>query len=141
MSHFFPTTEYAEDQPLPRSILTTHVLYRGFQTGTTLALLGRTAQNLRTHQPITTSILVRAAATGAPIGTGLMGLALLGRMWGREEIEWKDRSWGLMHNQGQVEIDDWSQVGGVVGSVAGVLGCLVWRQLTGLRGVLVSGTA
>jgi len=76
-------------------------------------------------------------------------------MWGREEIEWQDRSWRLLHNQGQVECDDWTYGGmalglaavaargrglelksvvGVVGSgsILGMLGYLGWRY--GVRG-------
>jgi len=71
-------------------------------------------------------------------------------MWGREEIEWKDRSWRLLENKGQVETDDWTYGGMAVGlaatallkrpvgwattvgsigtgSVAGTLGYMGWR--------------
>jgi len=40
----------------------------------------------------------------AQIATGLMAFAVPGRMFGREEIEWKDRSWRLMENKGQLEV-------------------------------------
>jgi len=43
--------------------------------------------------------------------------ALTARMWGREEIEWKDRSWRLLENEGQVLCDDWSVGGTVLGGV------------------------
>jgi hypothetical protein len=33
MSRLFPHTPHAEDQPLSKTILTTHVLTRGFQAG------------------------------------------------------------------------------------------------------------
>jgi hypothetical protein len=33
MSRFFPHAAYAEDQPLAKTILTTHVLTRAFQAG------------------------------------------------------------------------------------------------------------
>jgi hypothetical protein len=32
-------------------------------------------------------------------------------MWGRETIEWQDRSWRLLENKGQVETDDWTYAG------------------------------
>ena len=51
------------------------------------------------------------------------------RMWGREDIEWRDRAWRLLENKGQVEVDDW----GVVGMALGGLGLLVRRG--GARGV------
>ncbi len=76
-------------------------------------------------------------------------------MWGREEIEWKDRSWRLMESKGQLETDDWTYGGMVAGlaatalfkrplglvaavgsvgtgSAVGVLGYLGWRY--GLHG-------
>ena len=37
---------------------------------------------------------------------------------GEEEIEWKDRAWGLLENKGQVQVDTWSVVGMVGGRVA-----------------------
>jgi hypothetical protein len=33
MSRFVPYTDYAKDKPVSHIILTTHVMYRGFQTG------------------------------------------------------------------------------------------------------------
>ena len=39
-------------------------------------------------------------------------------MWGREEIEWKDRSWRLLESKGQVETDDWSYGGMLLGLAA-----------------------
>lgn len=76
-------------------------------------------------------------------------------MWGREEIEWQDRSWRLLENNGQVECDDFTYagmtggalamamrgqglgwrgaVGGMgMGSVVGMLGCMGWRY--GVKG-------
>lgn len=62
-------------------------------------------------------------------------------MWGREEIEWKDRSWRLLENRGQVECDDWTYAGMVVGGVIadtqkGSLGMQRgWRSRVGGVGV------
>jgi len=78
-------------------------------------------------------------------------------MLGREEIEWKDRSWRLMESKGQLECDDWTYsaialsaatavgsknirgmgwrgpVGMVgVGSVLGMVGYMGWRY--GVKG-------
>jgi hypothetical protein len=137
MSHFFPKAPYAEDQPLAATILTTHVLYRGFQTGAALGPLGRAALSLRAKSPLTSTSLLRAAGTGGVVGTGILGVALIGRMWGREEIEWKDRSWRLMNHKGQVAVDDWSQVGGVLGAGLGAtrVRVLGWRGVVGAAGV------
>ncbi|KAJ0415781.1 hypothetical protein BJY00DRAFT_317480 [Aspergillus carlsbadensis] len=136
MSHFFPKAAYAEDQPLATTILTTHVLYRGFQTGALLGPLGRAALSLRTKAPLTSTSLLRAAGTGSVVGTGILSVMLIGRMWGREEIEWKDRSWRLLNHRGQVAVDDWSQVGGVLGAGLGAArGGLGWRGVVGAGGV------
>ncbi|KAL2846372.1 hypothetical protein BJY01DRAFT_213463 [Aspergillus pseudoustus] len=137
MSHFFPKATYAEDQPLATTILTTHVLYRGFQLGAAVGPLSRAALSLKNKQPLTSVTLLRAAGTGGVVGTGLLTVALIGRMWGREEIEWKDRSWRLLNHRGQVAVDDWSQVGGLLGGAFGVarLNALGWRGVVGAAGV------
>lgn len=45
-------------------------------------------------------------------------------MRGKADIEWKDRTWRLLENAGQVEVDDWSSIGFVGGAV--VAG---WREV------------
>jgi len=45
--------------------------------------------------------------------------ALAARMHGREPIEWQDRAWRLLGNQGQVSTDEWGSIGAVGGAVAG----------------------
>jgi len=55
---------------------------------------------------------------GALVGTGLLAVMLGARMWGKDEMEWKRRSWGLLENKGQVEVDNWSAVGSLGGAVA-----------------------
>ncbi|KAF3388694.1 hypothetical protein F1880_004320 [Penicillium rolfsii] len=145
MSHFFPSSEYADDQPLSRTILTTHVLSRGFQLGTAIGLLNAGAVYLVKRRPLTTPILLRSAGTGGLIGTGTVSVGLVARMWGREEIEWKDRSWRLRYNTGQVAIDDWAEPGaalgvlvvasrGLVGPGTG-MGVGGWRGIVGGAGV------
>lgn len=47
-----------------------------------------------------------------------------GRMWGKDEIEWKDRSWRLMENRSQRETDNWL----IGGSVAGVSTALLMAR-------------
>jgi hypothetical protein len=155
MSRFFPQAEYAEDQPYAHTILTTHVLTRGFQAGSLVSLPIAGALSFYRHRnplprPSFTTTLLRSTGRGAVIGTGLLGVALVRRMWGREEIEWQDRSWRLLGNKGQVECDDWTYggmaaglVGGVkglrgvigglgIGSVVGMVGYMGWRY--GIRG-------
>ena len=69
------------------------------------------------------------------------------RMRGKEEIEWQDRSWRLLENKGQVEVDDWTYGGmaaGLVTSVAkgrslgwrGVIGSVGAGSLVGMMGYM-----
>lgn len=141
MSYFFPRAEYAEDQPLARTILATHVLSRGFQLGTGVGLLNSSAEALVKRRSITTPILLRSAGAGGVIGAGLVGVGLIARMWGRDEIEWKDRSWRLRYNSGQLAIDNWSEPAAVLGALAVALrrqsGAIMggWRGLVGGAGI------
>ena len=123
-------TEYAEDQPYARTILTGHVLHRGFQTG---VFVGTFITIIRSSVAIargTTSIaalntfflpqLQRSAGIVGLCSFGALGLALMGKMRNAEEIEWKDRTWRLLENEGQVECDKWAVAGSMLG--VGALG-------------------
>lgn len=150
MSQFWPHTPYADDQPHSTAILTTHVLYRGFQTGAivgpvvaaarsyALPFIFRTA-SLAAPTPLLPTLL-RAAGTGGAWGVGALAVTLPVRMWGREDIEWRDRAWRLLENKGQVEVDDWGLVGtalGGLGLLAGRAGArgLSWRMAVGGLGM------
>ncbi|KAI0550839.1 hypothetical protein F4679DRAFT_194967 [Xylaria curta] len=132
MSRYFPHPAYAEDQPLARTILITHVETRAVTTGTIIGagILGvrEALQRFRKtttppSTPITprSQLYLRAAGVSTLWTVGIVSLGLVGRMWGREEIEWKDRSWRLMENKGQLETDDWTYGGMVAGLAATVL--------------------
>lgn len=172
MSRFFPNTLYAEDQPLARTILVTHVLHRGLQVGATVGIatgaatywyrFSRSEVRQRTvlrseHvtstprgvvYPTFSQTVLRQAGVGSAIGAIFLSVALAAKMHGKEDIEWRDRSWRLMQNHGQLEVDDWSVAGAltgtatasmrrdglkriagmtVVGSLVGVVGYLGWR--------------
>lgn len=109
---------------MSHTILTSHVLYRGFQTGAVVGHSLKLARSLFTKsgklsgEPILASTL-RSAGIGAVAGTALMIPGLYMRMQGRDEIEWKDRSWRLLEHEGQKAVDDCSIVGTAVGAVAG----------------------
>lgn len=156
MSRLFPHPAYAEDQPLFRTILGTHVLHRGFQTGALIGLLAGTVRPLlpRKQPPTTTTattsglkplllrpLLERSTGMGAVIGTGLLAIGLGVRMYGREEIEWRDRSWRLQENEGQMLVDDLSIAGMVLGGGASVALMrrngekLAWRRVVGGAGI------
>lgn len=71
---------------------------------------------------------------------GLGALAVTGRMYGREEIEWQDRAWRLLENQGQNKQDIGGAVAIVLGAVYGAafrkpLGIAAWRRVVGYAGV------
>ncbi|GIZ43170.1 hypothetical protein CKM354_000640800 [Cercospora kikuchii] len=123
MSRFFPHTSHAEDQPYAPTLLWSHILYRGFQTGATLGLASAAAQQTYKiarglpRNPLLSGATLAITGRWALISTALMVPATIGRMWGREDIEWRDRSWRLLENKGQKEVDDWSLVGTVVGAV------------------------
>ncbi|KAK6849925.1 hypothetical protein PG995_013758 [Apiospora arundinis] len=136
MSRYFPHTAYAEDQPLSHTILTTHVLTRAVTTGAVLGtamygvrqvllpLLSRSAGTAPKPTPAATAaaatVITKAPfqqrffrATGVTTlwTLGIVSIGLAGRMWGREEIEWQDRSWRLLEHKGQLETDDWTYGG------------------------------
>ena len=165
MSGLWPHPPYAEDQPYAHTILAMHVLFRGFQSGALTGPIIGTARHLlllrRSPSPSSTppfmTTLLRSTGTGATIATGVLAVGLLARMWGREEIEWKDRSWRLLENKGQLEVDTWSVAGVGAGTIAlvtsswgkeagwrvqvgscgmgatvGLLGYMIWRH--GIKG-------
>jgi len=154
MSRYFPHAPYAEEQPLSRTILTTHVFTRALTMGTVAGIFTlpyiRILNRASSFPPPT---LLRWAGTGSLVTLTLFTIGLPIRMFGREEIEWKDRAWRLMENKGQLECDDWTysamalsaaaavgsknirgrgligQIGAVgVGSVLGMVGYMGWRH-------------
>ncbi|KAI0124232.1 hypothetical protein BJ170DRAFT_686598 [Xylariales sp. AK1849] len=157
MSRYFPHPAYAEDQPLAKTILTVHVLTRAITTGSIIGASIFSTQHLirrlrKQPAPLPLpKLFMRTTGMSTLWTIGIVSIAFGGRMWGREEIEWQDRSWRLIESKGQVEVDDWTYVGmaaglaasasktarprgwiGVVGaagtgSVAGFLGYMGWR--------------
>lgn len=69
--------------------------------------------------------LVRSASLGSLVGLGIWMIILPLKMGGKEEIQWKDYSWRILENRGQVLLDDWC-VSGLVGGV--VMGFLAKRR-------------
>jgi len=146
MSRFWPHTAYAEDQPYSHAILTTHVLTRAVQAGSAVGNGVGTAVFLLRHFHIIssrippktfTTTLLRSTGIGAIVGTGILAVALPIRMAGREEIEWKDRSWRLLENKGQVECDDWTYGGMAIGTVTAIAqrGTSSWIVSAGKIGI------
>jgi hypothetical protein len=118
MTSLFSHTPYAEDQPSAHSILYLHAVRASAMSFTFLSLfrIPITLASARYRQiPITTSALIartlhgsgRAFALGSLVGA----VATWGRMRGREEIEWQDRAWRVLENEGEVKTD-WVMLGG-----------------------------
>ncbi|GIK06581.1 hypothetical protein Aspvir_002231 [Aspergillus viridinutans] len=109
---------YAEDQPFPHLILATHVLDRGFQAGSALGVAVGFVKSLRSETPslrMSAGIITRSTGSAGLLGFCSMAILLPIRMAGKERIEWQDRSWRLLENKGQVEVDNWSTWGMLVG--------------------------
>ena len=135
MSRYFPHTAYAEDQPLLHAILTTHVLTRGVTTSTVVGLVATSARQLVRRGGPRPS-LVHVSATSILVGVPLTAVALAARMYGRQPIEWHDRSWRLMENKGQLETDDWTYGGMAAGAVVAAARVgFAWRTLLGGAGL------
>ncbi|KAK5631179.1 hypothetical protein RRF57_006894 [Xylaria bambusicola] len=131
MSRYFPHSGYAEDQPLAGTILTTHVETRAITTG---AIIGagifgarealqqrRKAVVPNTLEAPRSQLFLRAVGKSTLWTIGIVSAGLVGRMWGRDEVEWKDRSWRLLESRGQLETDDWSYGGMLAGLAATAL--------------------
>lgn len=142
MSRYFPHTPYAEDQPLAGTILTVHVLVRSITTGTVIGtgIYGaRTAIRRIQKQPTPlgpkSQLLLRQTGVSTIWTLGIVSVGLVARMWGREDIEWRDRAWRLMENKGQVECDDFTY-GGMLAGLGAAASKSVRR--TGWVGILGS---
>ncbi|KAG4440588.1 hypothetical protein IFR05_003905 [Cadophora sp. M221] len=144
MSRLWPHTTYAEEQPYYHFILTIHVFTRAIQSG---ALAGGgigsaifTLQKfnvLKAGIPPSTlaTTLLKSSGIGALTVFGLMAVGLPIQMRGKEEIEWRDRSWRLLENKGQLECDDWTYPAMVVGGLTAA----TRRSVRGWKGI-VGGT-
>ncbi|KAG0641391.1 hypothetical protein HOY80DRAFT_734107 [Tuber brumale] len=139
MDRFFLHHDYAEDQPYSRTILTTHVLHRGANVGAVFGALyggARYGISANARKLPLAAYMVRASGVGVVVTTGVAAVMLSWRMYGRQEIEWQDRSWRLLENKPQNRIDECSASGALVGGVLGGLKKgLGWRGITGSAGI------
>lgn len=144
MNHITDHPAYAEDQPHAHLLLTTHVLHRAITVGSLFGIIyggGRFALSSSARTATTLPvILLRSSSTGVLVSSGISALALAGRMYGREEIEWKDRSWRLLESRGQNQADEWSAAGMVGGAMGGVVvgrsvGVVTYRAVVGGAGM------
>jgi hypothetical protein len=134
MDRFFPLSDSAEDLGSAKAILIIHVVHRGYNFGTFVglgaALVITTAKAVRGSTPLTgassaispfAARLLQSAARGSVFGLAFGALAVGGRMWGRELIEWQDRSWRLLNHAGQTQTDYYSAAGMLAGAAVGTL--------------------
>lgn len=128
MTSLFPHPPYAEDQPSSHAILYLHVIRASAMTATFLSvpltglsvLISRLRQQPAPPTTLLTRLLVNSGR-GVVVGTVAGAVMTWGRMRGREEVEWQDRSWRLLENKGEVDTD-WETVAGTgVGAVAGAV--------------------
>ncbi|KAF2116755.1 hypothetical protein BDV96DRAFT_645166 [Lophiotrema nucula] len=129
MTSLFPHPPYAEDQPQSHAILYLHVARAaamgGSFIGVTTAPASLLVSRYRHQTPFNFSTLaprlLRHSGRGLAIGAVAGGLMTYGRMMGREEIEWQDRSWRLLENKGEVYTDWWTIDTAAIGAVAGLV--------------------
>ncbi|KAL8997502.1 MAG: hypothetical protein Q9188_006316 [Gyalolechia gomerana] len=150
LPQLFRHLPYAEDQPFAHTILSIHCLHRGFTTGAVLGLIApfvRSAYASIFRQPALVNRLpliarlLSSAAAGSLGGTAFLAIGMTARMWGREKVEWQDRSWRILANKGQNREDDWSFGGLILGAVGmGIMtrrpggivaGLSTWRAIVG----------
>ena len=128
MTSLFPHPLYAEDQPLAHSILYLHALRAATMTGSFIPLFTAPTSLLisryRHNTPFSsTNFLPRLlthSARGLLLGSVFGVVATWGRMRGRTEIEWQDRSWRLLENRGQMDTDWWAAGGATAGAVVAI---------------------
>ncbi|KAF2837376.1 hypothetical protein M501DRAFT_958667 [Patellaria atrata CBS 101060] len=123
MNDLFPHTSHAEDQPYARTILTLHVLRSGLAMGSFISLASASAITLiRPPRSLPTyfSRLLIHSRYGAIAGLSVSAVMVVGRMWGREKIEWQDRSWRLQESRSQSRADWWVLGGSVLGAMGAV---------------------
>lgn len=156
MSEFpWPHPTHAEDQPYAKTLLYVHVFHRGFEAGGFIGLfyenykLYRYRQQLKQSSPQGLGIIKNAGmrniffptmARSSLFGAGAIMLLLTGKMWSKEDVEWQDRSWRLLENEGQVMHDLYADVAaGVAASSVGVVRrpplSMVAREMMGRAGL------
>ncbi|KAJ3070378.1 hypothetical protein HDU98_006602 [Podochytrium sp. JEL0797] len=143
MDRLFTTAPMTEDQQYSRAILEIHVAHRAVNAFSALATVGVFARKLVSTQttPLTTSLL---RGNAAAVLLGIVGGAVMVemKMADKQPIEWQDRSWRLLHNKTQNDIDMWSAGGAFAGfSVTRLTGNGFVRGLGGLGLGSVAGIA
>lgn len=128
MTSLFSHTAYAEDQPSGSAILYLHVMRASAMSFSfislfrfPISLLNARYRNLPIDMRAITARTLQSSGRAFVIGSAAGALMTWGRMRGKEEIEYQDRAWRILENQGEVKTD-WAVLGGGgAGAVAGLL--------------------
>ncbi|EOA90602.1 hypothetical protein ACJQWK_11570 [Exserohilum turcicum] len=147
MTSLFPHTPYAEDQRYARSILYLHVMRASAMSFSFLSLAQFPASIVAARYRKTAinykAVVARTLKTsgrGLVAGTAAGALMTWGRMRGREDIEWKDRSWRILQNSGEVRTD-WVALGSATGgAVAAVVAARRGRVNMPVGSAVLGGT-
>ena len=134
----FKKSAYTEDQPNAYEILYVHCAIKGLQFGAIAGTIMGSLYALKTKNIATiTSFANRGSLIMAPISTGMCFI----KMRNEDEMGWKDRSWRLQRNKGQILVDNISLGPGLVtllisrqwagiGLAEGVLAGAIYNHLT-----------
>ncbi|EAT85256.1 hypothetical protein HBH56_171890 [Parastagonospora nodorum] len=127
MDSLYPQAAYAEDQPNAQAILYIHVMRASAMTFTffslariPITLIGSRVRGLPVNMSALVARTLQSSGRAFIAGSAVGAFMTWGRMRGREDIEWQDRSWRILRNKGEVKTD-WVTMGGMgAGAAAGI---------------------
>ncbi|KAI9328955.1 hypothetical protein BDR26DRAFT_1012037 [Obelidium mucronatum] len=117
MDQLFEVAAYTEDQKNSHLILHVHVAHRAvnaLSAVTTLGLMARSVLGGKKTVPLMASVL-RGNAVAVLLGVAGSAAMVEMKMQDKQPIEWQDRSWRLLNNKLQNQIDVWSAGGALTG--------------------------
>jgi len=144
LDSLFPHTETAEDQPMSRTILITHVVHRSLPIGAAIGALIPIIQTSILKRPSSSTApfinrVLKGSATGTLTSAAIcLGLTFV-RMRDQDDYAWRDRSWRLLEHKYQCELDDFSVASATAGGILGARAMRgvgpVWRGAVGGAGL------
>jgi hypothetical protein len=128
MDSLFPQAAFAEDQQNAKAILYLHVMRASAMSFTFFSLaripiiLARAQfRKVPVDVPALFARTLQSSGRVFAIGSAVGALMTWGRMRGRTEVEWQDRSWRILGNNGEVKTDWTTMVGSGAGAVVGAV--------------------
>ncbi|KAF0709602.1 Aste57867_5827 [Aphanomyces stellatus] len=124
MDRFVPVPDEMEEQTLSQEVLYAHVTARSVQLCAAVASFGTLASIPFMKEPALPIVprVLRNNFRAVTLGLFLGPFMTYGRMRGMDVVEWKDRSWRLLQNPGQNNVDIALTAGSVVCGLAAVVG-------------------